>query len=266
MIENPNSPLIKRIAFVGNYLPRQCGIATFTTDLCEAIAAEYPETSCMALPVNDTETGYAYPPRVRFELTEKDIDFTGARRIFSTSTTSTWFGCSTSMAYLAGGRAAHILTLLRELRMPVVTTLHTILRESRPGPAARARGSRRALRPAGGHERARRAIPAGDLRRGGGEDRSHPARHPGRALRRPQFPQGPLRGRGQDRAVELRPALVQQGHRERHLGAARDPGAPSERGIHRARRHAPPCPQGKTARPTGSRCNGWRRRRASRAT
>lgn len=64
---------IKRIAFVGNYLPRQCGIATFTTDLCEAFAAEYGETACMALPVNDSDAGYAYPSRVRFELTEKDI-------------------------------------------------------------------------------------------------------------------------------------------------------------------------------------------------
>ncbi len=65
---------IGRIAFIGNYSPRQCGIATFTTDLCEAIAAEYAETTCIALPVNDIETGYAYPSRVRFELTEKDIN------------------------------------------------------------------------------------------------------------------------------------------------------------------------------------------------
>jgi superfamily II DNA or RNA helicase len=54
--------------------PRQCGIATFTPDLCEAMAAEYSGMTCIALPVNDTEDGYAYPPRVRFELTEKDID------------------------------------------------------------------------------------------------------------------------------------------------------------------------------------------------
>jgi hypothetical protein len=44
---------ISRIGFIGNYLPRQCGIATFTTDLCEAIATEYSDTTCMALPIND---------------------------------------------------------------------------------------------------------------------------------------------------------------------------------------------------------------------
>ncbi|HET9911710.1 MAG TPA: hypothetical protein VFQ13_07465 [Anaerolineales bacterium] len=66
--------IIKRVAFIGNYLPRQCGIATFTTDLCEAVADEYKGTACIALPVNDTEAGYEYPARVRFELTEKDIE------------------------------------------------------------------------------------------------------------------------------------------------------------------------------------------------
>ena len=55
-------------------MPRQCGIATFTTALCEAIAAQNGGTTCIALPVNDVEAGYAYPARVRFELTEKDID------------------------------------------------------------------------------------------------------------------------------------------------------------------------------------------------
>ena len=63
--QHPTIAVIDRIAFIGNYLPRQCGIATFTTDLCEAIAAECSNTTCIALPVNDTEAGYDYPPRVR---------------------------------------------------------------------------------------------------------------------------------------------------------------------------------------------------------
>ncbi|HQT91011.1 MAG TPA: hypothetical protein PL001_03180, partial [Candidatus Kryptobacter bacterium] len=57
---------INRVAFIGNYLPRQCGIATFTTDLCEAMAAKYGDRSFIALPVNDNEAGYNYPERVRF--------------------------------------------------------------------------------------------------------------------------------------------------------------------------------------------------------
>ena len=74
MKDDSTNLTINRIAFVGNYLPRQCGIATFTTDLCEAVATACGNTTCMALPVNDIEAGYTYPPRVRFELAEKDIE------------------------------------------------------------------------------------------------------------------------------------------------------------------------------------------------
>jgi glycosyltransferase involved in cell wall biosynthesis len=120
---------LKRIAFIGNYLPRQCGIATFTTDLCEAVAAEYLDTNCMALPVNDIEGGYPYPPRVRFELTEKDID--SYRRAADFLNINNVDIVSLQHEYgIFGGRAGgHILALLRELRMPVVTTLHTVLHD-----------------------------------------------------------------------------------------------------------------------------------------
>ena len=74
MKQNSTNTSLNRIAFIGNYLPRQCGIATFTTDLCEAIDLKYSNTTCIALPVNDIPGGYTYPAIVRFELTEKDID------------------------------------------------------------------------------------------------------------------------------------------------------------------------------------------------
>ena len=125
-------PIIKRIAFIGNYLPRQCGIATFTTDLCEAVANEYKGISCFAIPVNDNEAGYKYPPRVRFELTEKDIE--SYRRAADFLNINNVDMVSLQHEYdIYGGRAGgYILTLLRELRMPIVTTLHTILREPDP--------------------------------------------------------------------------------------------------------------------------------------
>src|SRR5580704_4268931 len=69
----PRTVLPSRVAVLGNYLPRQCGIATFTTDLCDAISAEYGATELLALPVNDTEEGYHYPERVRFELSEGNL-------------------------------------------------------------------------------------------------------------------------------------------------------------------------------------------------
>ena len=129
MDHTPTQAIINRIAFIGNYLPRQCGIATFTTDLCEAIATEYSSATCIALPVNDTVDGYPYPPRVRFELNEKDID-SYRRAADFLNINNVDMVCLQFEYGIFGGRAgSHILALLRELRMPIVTTLHTILRE-----------------------------------------------------------------------------------------------------------------------------------------
>jgi glycosyltransferase involved in cell wall biosynthesis len=128
-----NTPsVIKRIAFIGNYLPRQCGIATFTTDLCEAIAQEYKNSACIVLPVNDIEAGYDYPSRVRFELTEKDIE--SYRRAADFLNINSVDMVSLQHEYgIFGGRAGdYILSLLRELRMPIVTTLHTVLKDPSP--------------------------------------------------------------------------------------------------------------------------------------
>jgi hypothetical protein len=69
----PKPSLPSRIAVIGNFLPRQCGIATFTTDLCSAISAEYGTARLLALPVNDTEQGYDYPARVRWSLAQDDL-------------------------------------------------------------------------------------------------------------------------------------------------------------------------------------------------
>jgi glycosyltransferase involved in cell wall biosynthesis len=124
--------IIKRIAFIGNYLPRQCGIATFTTDLCESIAEEYKGTACIALPVNDIEAGYEYPARVRFELTEKDIESYRRAADFLNINNVDMVSLQHEYGIFGGKAGSYILTLLRELRMPVVTTLHTILRDPNP--------------------------------------------------------------------------------------------------------------------------------------
>ena len=65
---------IKHIAFLGDHLPRQCGIATFTSDICEAVAAQFPECLCLVGAVNDRPEGYNYPACVRFEIDEKELD------------------------------------------------------------------------------------------------------------------------------------------------------------------------------------------------
>ncbi|HLZ51429.1 MAG TPA: glycosyltransferase family 4 protein [Candidatus Acidoferrum sp.] len=128
----PRPALPGRIAVVGNYLPRHCGIATFTTDLCDAIHAEYGSTELLALPVNDLEEGYAYPARVRFELSEDNVaSYRQAADFLNFSNID--LVCLQHEYGIFGGQAgAHILELLRRLRMPLATTLHTVLRDPNP--------------------------------------------------------------------------------------------------------------------------------------
>ena len=132
MRQNNRNLTLNRIAFIGNYLPRQCGIATFTTDLCEAIALQYNDTTCIALPVNDVAAGYAYPARVRFELTEKDIDSYLRASDFLNINNVDLVSLQFEYGIFGGKAGSHILALLRGLRMPIVTTLHTILKNPDP--------------------------------------------------------------------------------------------------------------------------------------
>ena len=135
-IDQQATGAIRKVAMLGNHVPRQCGIATFTTDLSEAIAAAHSELDCFVLAMNDPGKRHAYPPRVRFEIAESDLG--SYRRAADFLNVNTVDVVSVQHEYgIFGGKAgAHLLPLLRELRMPIVTTLHTILTE--PSPAQRA--------------------------------------------------------------------------------------------------------------------------------
>ena len=118
---------IRRVAVLGNHLPRQCGIATFTTHLSEAIAAVEPELDCFVMAMNDGRHQHAYPGRVRFEL--GDMDTGGYTRAADFLNVNAVDVLSIQHEYgIFGGKAgSHLLPMLRQLRMPIVTTLHTIL-------------------------------------------------------------------------------------------------------------------------------------------
>jgi glycosyltransferase involved in cell wall biosynthesis len=127
---------MKRLAILGNHLPRHCGIATFTTHLADALATALPDADSFVLAMNDAGRRHTYPSRVRFEIAEGDLgsylraaDFLNVNQVDVLSVQHEYG--------IFGGKAgSHVLALLRELRMPIVTTLHTVL--SAPNPAQRA--------------------------------------------------------------------------------------------------------------------------------
>jgi glycosyltransferase involved in cell wall biosynthesis len=122
-------PLPTRIAFIGNYLPRQCGIATFTTDLCAAIAVEYGSDRLFAISVNDPESNHEYPERVRMELEQEDYASYVRTAEFLNFNGNDLVCLQHEYGIFGGVAGSHILALLRKLKMPLVTTLHTVLRE-----------------------------------------------------------------------------------------------------------------------------------------
>jgi len=121
---------LTRLAIVGTYLPRRCGIATFTTDLANAIGAEMGNPGqIFALAIDDTPEGYRYPDRVRFQIrasVQADYrlaaDYIASRQVNAVILQHEY-------GLFGGPCGAHILRLLRELRIPVLTTLHTVLAE-----------------------------------------------------------------------------------------------------------------------------------------
>jgi glycosyltransferase involved in cell wall biosynthesis len=119
----------KRIAFIGGYEPRRCGIATFTHDLCEAVGAADPSTECIVGALNDRVEGYRYPSRVRFEILEKDLDSYRRAADFINFNNTDALCVQHEFGIFGGPAGSHLLALLKEVRMPVVTTLHTVLLE-----------------------------------------------------------------------------------------------------------------------------------------
>src|SRR2546430_955214 len=125
------SSKVREIAFVGDHLPRKCGIATFTSDLLVSVAAAHPQSQCFSVSVNDIKGGYETPEVVRFEMEEQDLS-SYLRAGDSLNISNVDVVCLQHECGIFGGPAGgHILAFLRELRMPVVITLHTVLREPR---------------------------------------------------------------------------------------------------------------------------------------
>jgi glycosyltransferase involved in cell wall biosynthesis len=119
--------MIRHLAFIGNYLPRKCGIATFTSDLSEAVSTAYPETECKVVAMNDIPDGYDYPEKVRFEIPQEDLKSYQCAADFLNMQNIDLVCLQHEFGIFGGQAGSHILTLLRGLRMPVVTTLHTVL-------------------------------------------------------------------------------------------------------------------------------------------
>jgi glycosyltransferase involved in cell wall biosynthesis len=161
---------IKRMAMVGNFPPRRCGIATFTSDVYDALTAAFPDLQCDVYAMTDQGSAYAYPEAVKFDLRQNTLtDYVDAARRINTSGAEVV--CLQHEYGIFGGSAGdYLLTLLDAIRAPVITSLHTVL--TKPDPDQRrvierivARSSRVVVMTAKGREILREVydVPAGKI-------------------------------------------------------------------------------------------------------
>jgi glycosyltransferase involved in cell wall biosynthesis len=119
----------QRIAFIGNSLPRRCGIATFTTDLQQAIAAAPRSIATSIVAMTDRDRRYIYPEAVGFEVRDDNLeDYVAAARYINEGAFDA-VSLQHEFGIFGGEAGEHVLALLERVRAPIVTTLHTILAE-----------------------------------------------------------------------------------------------------------------------------------------
>ena len=127
---------LKSVALVGTYLPRKCGIATFTSDLAATIIENDARINCPVLAMNDRPEGYEYPETVLFQINQDILhEYTSAADFLNVSDVDV-VCLQHEYGIFGGNRGSFIIELLKNLKMPVVTTLHTILKDP-PSPEYR---------------------------------------------------------------------------------------------------------------------------------
>ena len=130
MVDTAGMDRIGHLAMIGNFLPRQCGLATFTTDVYAAMRDRFPDIRVDVYAMDDHVGRYDYPDAVIASISERDLSayLDAARRIEASGAQALWL--QHEYGIYGGPAGEHILALLDRTTMPVVVTLHTVLEKS----------------------------------------------------------------------------------------------------------------------------------------
>lgn len=124
------------LVFLSTFPPRQCGIGTFTADLCNAIQGQSKLTDKpYVIAVTNTPEGYAYPPDVQLEIRQHRIGDYRAAADFVNNSQAEVISVQHEYGIFGGTAGRYLLTMLRRVRVPIVTTLHTVLADPLPDQA-----------------------------------------------------------------------------------------------------------------------------------
>ena len=125
-------PQLKSVALIGSYLPRQCGIATFTADLASAILENNATIECSIVAMNDRAEGYEYSDEVQFEVSQDNLSEYRLAANFLNLRDPDVICLQHEFGIFGGQRGSFIIELTRNLKVPLVTTFHTVLKDPLP--------------------------------------------------------------------------------------------------------------------------------------
>ena len=125
-------PQLKSVALIGSYLPRQCGIATFTADLAGAILENEPAIDCSIAAMNDRAERYEYPDVVKFQISQDNLSEYRRAANFLNLRDPDAVCLQHEFGIFGGQRGSFIIELTRNLKVPLVTTFHTVLKDPLP--------------------------------------------------------------------------------------------------------------------------------------
>ncbi len=124
------------VGFVGTYGPRRCGIATFTGNLARAVAAAGPSVHPVVIAVTDPPGQYQYPAEVKFEIRQNaKADYARAAEFVNYSQVRL-VSVQHEYGIFGGDDGGYILDFIQALRVPVIVTLHTVLKNPSPNQKA----------------------------------------------------------------------------------------------------------------------------------
>lgn len=129
--ENENLMLrkpLRQLVLLGSHVPRQCGIATFTADLARALSEADPSLKIDAIALSD-KPGYSYPESVVYEIDERSANSYGPAAEYINRSGYDVLSVQHEYGIFGGDSGCYLMSLVREAKMPIVTTLHTVLRD-----------------------------------------------------------------------------------------------------------------------------------------
>lgn len=118
---------IEHLALIGNFLPRKCGLATFTTHTFVAMKTRFPNARVDVYAMDDHPGRYDYPPEVTGTIPQHDraAYLETARTIEASGAQAIWV--QHEYGIFGGAAGEHLIALLDRTTLPVIATLHTVL-------------------------------------------------------------------------------------------------------------------------------------------